>query len=202
MEEKKKVGLSSIEWILSIMGIILLLLVIVLPPVFRVVFKEEVQEENNNNSNIQENLNTEEKTTIDDTSYTKITCTKQESTSNYIETVNVVLAHQNNLLKILTTTSVKTYLLDTKESENLFAEAKLACSNISDQYYQVTGYSHSCNTSVDAVHVTQKYDLNNFQSTLVNNQDGTTTQLQTAYSLDQNVEDIKMSLVNDGYTCQ
>ena len=66
----------------------------------------------------------------------------------------------------------------------------------------MVGYSYTCNSSEDAVHITQKYDLNSFQSTLVNNQDGTTTQLQSAYVLDQSIEEIKMALVNDGYTCQ
>ena len=113
MDEKKKVGLTSVEWIISIIGIIFLTLVIVLPPVFRVVFKEEIKEPNNS---IQDDLIVEETEAIDDSNYPKVTCTKQNTTSDYIESVNVVLAHQNNLLKILTTTSVKTYMLATKES--------------------------------------------------------------------------------------
>ena len=42
MDDKK--GLSIVEWLFSIIGIIFFLCLIILPPVFRVVFKEKPQE--------------------------------------------------------------------------------------------------------------------------------------------------------------
>ena len=45
MKNEVKVGLTGLDWALSIGGIILLLCVIILPPVFRATFKDDKKEE-------------------------------------------------------------------------------------------------------------------------------------------------------------
>ena len=51
MEKEKKVGLTPLNWILSIAGIIFFTLFIVLPPMFRAFIKEDSGITNNNTGN-------------------------------------------------------------------------------------------------------------------------------------------------------
>ena len=192
--EKKK-GMSLVDWVLSIGAIIVLVLLIVLPPVFRVVFEEEKPADNNTKPDV---VDTTKK--FDDSMHTKINCLKQENLSGYVRVRNITLAYDENTLKKWTDATVDTYLLDSKENENLFAEARLQCSN-KDIYNNISGFYYSCNTLDNAVEVTKKYDLDVFN--IVTLKDGDKDIIVSSeYLLNQNVEEIKLNLVNSGYTCQ
>jgi len=159
MNENKKVGLTTLNWFLSISGIIILSLFIILPPVFRTVFKEEVI--------IEENEPVEEKEPvqnngIDDTNYLKVTCTKQNPLVDYNETSQIILSHENNALRILTINSNRTYL-NTKESESAYTDSKLLCSSNKDVLSSISGFNYNCDITDTNINETIKYDLAVFE---------------------------------------
>lgn len=197
----KKVGLSKLEWILSIFGIILLVLLIVLPPVFRVVFEEENPVDTKPKPEEKDNQIKKE-AEIDDSAYNKVTCIKQVPNASYVEVSSIILSTDNGLLKVYTESMVNTYYLNSKDSDSLYTEAKLECTNVSDSFYQVKGLNYSCSSSEDSVSFTKKYDLARFTPTTVTNKVNNSISFNSSYVLDQNVEEIKNLLVTDGYTCQ
>lgn len=197
----KKIGLSKLEWTLSILGIVLLLLLMILPPVFRIVFEEELPDVKPATPDVKDDTIKKEPE-IDDSSYTKISCMKQTPNASYVEVSSIILSADNELLKVYTDSVVNTYYLNSKDSESLYAEAKLECSNVSDNFYQVGGLNFNCSSSEDTVSFTTKYDLSKFVPTTVINKENKQTKFESSYVLDQNVEEIKASLITDGYTCQ
>lgn len=200
MEKKEKVGLSRLDWILSISGIILLSMVIVLPPLFRVVFEEKIEVPDENNQIVEDTDTTEIK--INDDKYVKVMCMKQVTNPDYIENLVVTLAHENQSLKVLTEDIIYTYLVNTKDGESLYAEAKLACTNITEDFKTVAGFNYSCDVKDDSVQITKKYDLADFQPTSVVDYQGTVIQLVSPFIFDQSTAEITTSLTSQGYTCQ
>ena len=202
MENKQKVGLSKSDWILSIGGIILLTLLIVLPPIFRIVFEEEKQPAVDSNDTIVETTPSNREEEISDSIYSKITCINQLTHPEYIENSTIIIAHENNMLKVLTEDTTNTYLLNSKESESMYTQEKLACNNLPDVFHQIKGYNYSCNVSETSVQTTKKYDLNKFKPITVNDHEGVSTSITTLYSINQSTTDIITSLTSEGYTCE
>ena len=200
MENNKKIGMSTLKWILSITGIILLILLIILPPIFRIIFEEEYIVDNENSNKIEEIPSNKEE--VEDNNYAKITCIKQTTYPEYIDNSIVVLAHDNNLLKVLTEDIPHTYLLDSKNSESMYTEEKLSCNSIDDSIYQITGFNYSCQATIDSIQTSKKYDLNKFEPTSVTTKDGEILEIKSSFILNQDIADITTSLTSEGYTCQ
>lgn len=196
MENKEKVGMTTLNWILSILGIILLVILMALPPIFRVVFEEEPEIENKP-SNVVEETKPNEQDKIDDTNYTKVTCMKQTTYEEYIENSILILAHNNQQLKILTEDITHTYLLNSKESESKFTEEKLNCKN-KEEYDSIKGFNYSCSSTNDSIDTIKKYDLNTFNNATNQLENG----INPSFILDQNITEITTSLISEGYTCK
>lgn len=196
MENKEKVRMTTLNWILSILGIILLIILMALPPIFRVVFEEEPIIENKPSNEVQE-IKPSEQDKIDDTMYTKVTCMKQTTYAEYIENSILILAHDGEQLKVLTEDITNTYLLDSKESENLYTEAKLNCKN-KVEYDSIKGFNYSCSSTTDSIDTIKKYDLSVFNNTVDQLENG----IKPSFILDQNVTEITTSLTSEGYTCK
>lgn len=194
MENKEKIGMSTFNWIASILGIVLLIILMALPPIFRVVFEEEPVVENKPSNEVEEKSLKED--LIDDTMYTKVTCIKQTTYTEYIENLILILAHDSEQLKVLTEDITHTYLLDSKDSESKYAEEKLACKN-KPEYDAITGFNYSCSTTTDSVETTKKYDLNTFN----NAPNQSISEINSLFILDQNITEITDSLISEGYTC-
>lgn len=196
MENKEKVGMTTLNWILSILGIISLIILMALPPIFRVVFEEEPEIENKP-SNVVEETKPNGQDKIDDTNYTKVTCMKQTTYEEYIENSILILAHNSEQLKILTEDITHTYLLNSKESESKYTEAKLNCKN-KEEYDSIKGFNYSCSSTTDSIETIKKYDLNTFNNTTNQLENG----INPSFILDQNITEITTSLTSEGYTCK
>ena len=188
-----KEGMRTIDWVMAICSIMVLLLFIILPPVFRVIFVEETPPK-------MEQANTLTNPTFDDSMYSKVSCLKQETLEDSIKIRNIVFAVRDNALKMWTDATTYTYWLDSKENENLFAQASLKCDN-QNLYQNILGFYYDCYTSENTIRITKKYDLSKFQTTTINDQ-GQDIVLSSEYAFDQDVEAIKTSLSRVGYTCQ
>ena len=184
MEKENKKYLSTLEWILSISGIVLLTILIVLPPVFRVVFKEK-----------------DNKEIVDELEVKTLMCTKYHY---YAEN-----AYNNDSIRIsYYKDKVRTYNVRQEKKysaiEN-YDDFKQKAGLLSNAYDQVDGISFRVNT-IDAdlqVITTEECDLTVFKSTIVtlpdNNED---YKINAIYTSKDSVSEIRADLENDGYICR
>lgn len=197
MNENKKIELTTLNWVLSIGGIILLSLFIILPPVFRTVFKEEVIVEQKEPAEEEVPV---QNNGIDDSNYSKITCVRQIVQADYGENNEVILAHENNLLRVYTINSNSNYSLNTKENESLFTDSKLACTNNKQSLTNIVGFNYNCDVTENSINETVKYDLSIFE--VSNLPTDKSTLFSPSYTFNQDVTAVMNLLINDGYTCQ
>lgn len=190
MESKQKVGMTKLNWILSIGGIIILLVLIALPPVFRIVF-EEKENVNTSKDNIKpdDTSNKPDTSDIDDTNLSKVICMIQTTDDDYIENYTITLAHQDKLLEMFTEDITHTYLFDSKESESKYAQGKLACNTTNTN---ANGLLYTCRATDDTIQTIKKVDLSK----------ATSADSKISLTYHQNIDDITTNLTNSGYTCQ
>jgi len=185
MKEKEKIGLSTLEWILSIVGILVLCCLIVLPPVFRVVLKEEKVEED----------------IPDQIDILTLTCTK----NNYYS--GSVRKNDTYTIKYYKD-KVRTYTI---KSESIFTdtvpydEEKQKQGRLSTAYSLVEGINYTVNPNDAELKITteEDCDLSVFKSTTVTLPGDTIeTKINSVYTTKDSVEQIRIDLEDEGYTCK
>lgn len=145
MEKEKKVGLTPLNWVLCIAGILFLMTFIVLPPMFRAFIKEE---NNNNNS-----VNNTQPTPNNTSSVTSITtiCTK-----SVLEDEEYRIVTENDVNKIIAYTITSDYLetdiLNSCEQEEL-------------NFINSTGLYNSCQITEGKKVITHRITLPDYQET-------------------------------------
>lgn len=183
--EKEKVGITTKNWILSIMGIIIFLCFIILPPVFRTFLKEEVKEE-------VINPNIPVVTT---------TCYKEQILGqNYIDNVTLTFTHQDNKLKYVNKKTNRTYqeTLIYEQEKQTYGKLVTAFSIINGLDYTVTPEDNS-----SLILISENYDLSSFQaSVIVIPGEDKTTEIKSDYQYNESFNTILSSLKNNGYVCK
>lgn len=183
--KEKKYGLTAIEWILSIVGMIILTCVIIIPPIFRVTFKEEEKE-----PEIPEQV-----------VVGTIECVKtniRTADYRYTELLNITYANDNiqrysiNQVRIYND-SVK-YLAD----KQLFGKYTAAFAILSGYKYSVEPDDNTYTLIVD-----EEFNLDDFKNTTITIPGDTEkTEVKTTYTRKDLIETVKNNLISNGYTCQ
>lgn len=182
--KQEKVGLTTMNWILSIGGIILLSLFIILPPVFRVVFKEaeKPQEE------------------IKEYPMITTTCYKENiQTDTTTDVVTYIFQHKNNELKSYTKTTKKSYL-----DPNIYDTDKQSFGRLVTAFSVLSGYNYTVTPSEeeDYLLVQENYDLAVFKSTMIVIPGNTEpTSVSSEYLFNQSINEMENELTVDGYFC-
>ena len=171
--KEEKVGLTTMNYILSIGGILLLSLLIILPPTFRVLFKAETEKPQEEVKN-----------------YPIVTTT---------DTITYIFQHKNNELKSYTKTTKKNYIdpnvYETDKQD--FGRLVTAFSILSGYNYAVTP-----NDEENYLSVQENYDLEIFKATMIVIPGNTEpTSVASDYLLNQKINEIENSLTSDGYLC-
>lgn len=182
--KEEKIGLTTTNWILSILGILLLSSLIILPPIFRVVFKEEEKQE------IKDEIIIE-----------KITCEKKNIISaTYREDINLVFYYYKDRIRTYSKSASRTY-----NDYILYESDKQKFGRYVTNFSLLTGYTYSIDPDdeMPAISISEEYDLGVFKSTTITipgeNEEVTVT---TAYTNEDSMNKIKNDLINDGYTCK
>lgn len=201
---KKIMGLSILQWILCVGGILILSSFIVLPPVFRTVFERPAEEQNgmdNPDNYIPSDPGSSSGNLIDDSQYDRIICTyNDETNTDYRDSLGILLFHEDNQLRIVSETLNRVYPLDTNDNEEKFAEAQRVCQEIPDSYHQVKGFNYECSTGGNSIYVVKKFDLSSFDPDSVSVSDQ--EEIETSYTLNQDVLEIASQLELAGYVCE
>ena len=182
--KEQKVGLTTKNWILSILGILLLLCVIVLPPVFRIFFEEEeVLPE--------PDLGEPIVTTI---------CSKDGLENvDYVDGEILTFEHQNLKVKQFTKKTNRIY-----NDPLVYQQNKQSYGVLVTAFSIITGYDYSAtpNDDMSSINIIESYDLNNFKdTTVVIPGDTESTSISSSYQLDSSITTIKEELVANGYVC-
>lgn len=182
--KEEKIGLTTTNWILSIVGILLLSCLIVLPPIFRVVFKEE-----------------EKKEIKDEIIIEKLTCEKNNIISGtYAEDINLVFNYYNDNIRSYSKSASRTY-----NDYVLYENDKQKFGRYVTNFSLLTGYTYSIdpNDETLAISISEEYDLSIFKSTTITipgeNEEVT---VASTYTSEDSMNKIKNDLINDGYTCK
>lgn len=182
--KKEKIGLTTTNWILSILGIILFSCFIILPPVFRVVFKEEA------------------KTPEEETVYPNITtiCYKDKiSGIEYIDNEKISFQHQNSKIKQITKEISRKY-----NDPLIYQQKKQSYGVLVTAFSIISGYSYSItpNDNDANIQIIETYDLTYFTPTMiVVPGDTEPTSIKSDYELDESIINIKEKLTASGYYC-
>ena len=183
--KEEKVGLTPIELALSIAGIVFLLCLIVLPPVFRVAFKEEKKEED---------IPTQAK-------IKKMTCTKSNYYEEDVKTNSTyVIMHYKD--------RVRTYSVKIEKTFNdpaPYDTVKQDVGKLATAYGLVEGINYNVNPSdQDLKIITEEdCDLAVFKSTSVSLPgEENEIKINSLYSTKDSVEQIKIDLEHEGYSCK
>lgn len=183
--KKQKIGLTTTNWILSILGILVLSSFIILPPVFRTYMKEKVA--------VEEPPKQEKK--IGST-----TCRNENLiNSNYVDNVTLLFTHQDGKIQGFTRNTIRTYIdpLVYQEEKSIYGKYVTAFSIISGYEY---GATPGDDTSSLQIH--EQYDLAIFKPTTITIPgDENPTAITTDYEFNTNITTIKDYLATNGYTC-
>ena len=182
---KEKVGLSTIEWILSITGILVLSCLVILPPVFRVFLKENKPQED----------------IPRDIDIKTLVCSKK----NYYS--GVVRKNDTYTIKYYKD-KVRTYNI---KLESIYTDPipyddeKQKEGRLSTAYNLVEGISYTVNPNDAALKITteEDCDLSVFKSTTVTLPgDEVETKINSVYTTKDSVEQIRRDLQTEGYICE
>lgn len=183
--KEQKVGLTTTNWILSILGILVLSCFIILPPVFRNFLKEEVVEEP-----------PKEEVIVGTT-----VCQNQSiPATDYTDNVTLTFTYENQKIKGVIKNTVRTY------SDSLvYQERKLTYGKLVTAFSIISGYEYSATPEDDtsSVLINEEYDLANFKpTTIVVPGDENPTAITTDYQLNDDISKVKEYLISNGYTCR
>lgn len=183
--KQEKVELTTMNLILSIIGILLLTLVIILPPIFRVVFKEDEKPKDD---------------IIVDYPTLTTTCYKENiETDTSIDNETYIFQYKNNMIKSYTKSITKKY-----SDPNNYEIEKQSFGRLVSAYSVLDGYNYTVNPNDEASSLTiqENYDLSIFQSTMiVIPGSDTPTEVTPHYFLNTVITDIEEELTTSDYLC-
>ena len=182
--KKEKIGLTPMNWVLSILGILLLSCLIILPPVFRVVFKEEEKEDFQTEITIE-----------------KLICEKKNIVSEqYTEDSVLTFYYYND--------NIRTYSKNTNRTYNdqiLYENDKQQFGRYVTAFSLLSGYVYSIDPDDEefVININEEYDLGLFNSTIITLPgDSEEVTVTSTYSKEDSMNQIKTDLTNNGYTCK
>jgi len=182
--KEQNVGLTSKDWILSILGIIILSCLIILPPLFRTFIKEEVT-----NDPVQQ-----------DEVIVTTTCKNENITAiDYNDNETIIFNHKNQKIQGFSKTTIRTYL-----DPMVYQEEKLRYGKLVTALSIIDGYEYGATLEDDnsSVNIQEKYDLVNFKpTTVLVPGDEHPTAITTSYQLNDDISKVKNYLSANGYTC-
>lgn len=178
MEEKKKVGMSGLNWFLSIIGILFFVSFIVLPPIFRSFIDEEVGEEPN--TNVVESPSPTSDSSVDKQVNTIKICTK------YGDRVDnsYLIQSQNDVILMFAQTDTTHYLEGEDFSSNCDFESSL--------YQNIPGFYHACRVEGNDMIVESRVQID----------DKIPENIPISYDLTQKASELEQQLVTNGFTCE
>lgn len=183
--KEEKVGLTTMNYILSIGGILLLSLLIILPPTFRALFKAETEKPQEEVKNYP---------------IVTTTCHKENiETNTTTDTITYIFQHKNNELKSYTKTTKKNYI-----DPNVYETDKQDFGRLVTAFSILSGYNYAVtpNDEENYLSVQENYDLEIFKATMIVIPGNTEpTSVASDYLLNQKINEIENSLTNDGYLC-
>lgn len=182
--KEEKVGLTTINWVLSIVGIIILLSLIILPPVFRIVFKEEIKEKE------------KEYATIG-----TLICQKDAiQNEKYNDNEVLIINYKNNSIENYNVRTERKYI-----DPNVYGLDKETYGRYTTAFNEVNGYKYITNFNDDTstVIISSEYDMKNFLPTTITIETITEpVAVVNHHLLGDNLEITNTNLTTNGYTCE
>jgi len=182
--KKEKIGLTPMNWFLSILGIILFSCIIILPPVFRVVFKEEVI------------IEIPEEVVIE-----KLTCSKDKITATgHTKDITYNFSYFDDTIQTYSKETVYNYT-----DYVLYDANKQTFGRYTGAFNILSGYEYLMepNDVTYVLTVTEDYDLTLFKNTTITIPGDTEeTKVTSMYNITDSMKQVKSNLIKSGYSCK
>ena len=186
MKKEKKIGLTLVNWILSILGILLFASFIILPPVFRVVFKKEVKEPE----------------PVEEIVIVNMTCTRNSYTVNdHLEDNVVKITYAKDSLLKYSKRTVQNF----KNNTTAYEQEINKQGRLTAAYMLVDGVEYNVSPQVSELKiiVEENYDLDKFKEESVTSPDSEeVVEVKSEYKKGDSANGIISSLTSNGYNCQ
>jgi hypothetical protein len=183
--KKENLGITPLDWILSIFGIIVLLCLIVLPPVFRVAFKEKVKPIDDDQPVVE-----------------YMTCSKENFVyDGHMTNDTIEFAYINNRISKYTRKTEMTFTDIVSYQQVKEEYGKIA----NDYSFIKNGVSYVVNADDGTlkIKVEQEFNLGTFQNTEITIPgDDTPKQITSDYTRNDLVSNIKTDLTDAKYICK
>lgn len=144
--------------------------------------QQEEDKKNNPTTNVEEKL-------------TELTCTLTDNNSSNYQLTTIQKFEYNKNNQVITSSYISKYVFSTIDST--YQTLKDKCNNDSLKYISREGYTMSCSYSDDSIEVGDTFELETFKT--IN--DGATV-IKSNATYQQDINDIKNNLINQGYNCE
>ena len=183
--KKEKLGITPVDWILSILGILVLSCFVVLPPLFRIVFKKNVKP-------------------IDDAPVVveQMICTKNNFvTDGHMTNDSIDFTYMKDVISKYTRTTEMSF-----DSVDTYEQMKQEYGKLATAYsFAGAGVNYVVNADDGTlkIKISEDFNLGSFQPTTVTIPgDDHETQIVSEYTRDDLVSNIKADLIDAKYTCK
>ena len=183
--KKEKLGITPVDWTLSIFGILVLTCLVVLPPVFRVVFKKTVKP-------------------IDDAKVVveNMTCTKNNfMVDGHMTNDTIEFTYMNDKISKYTRKIEMSF-----ESVDSYEQVKKDYGKLATAYSFIRNgvtYVVNADDGTLKIKVEEDFNLGIFQPTSITIPgDSEETQVTSEYTRNDLVSNIKVDLTDSKYTCK
>lgn len=184
--KNEKIGITPIDWALSIFGILVLACFIILPPVFRIAFKEKAKIVNPDQP-VVENM----------------TCSKNNFVTNgYITSDSIKFTYIGDKINVYSRKIDMSFdeLESYEQQKQEYGRAANMYSFVKDKGVKYTVTPDDGNLKIK---VEEEFNLGSFQPTSVTIPGDTEeTQITSEYSRNDSVKEIKADLTASGYSCK
>ncbi len=171
MEKQTKIGMSGLNWFLSILGILIFLSFLVLPPVFRNFLEEEDSTPSPSPSS----------TSVPSQPVSMITTCKRTDVSGEEE---YILSSTDDVLEMLAQTK-------TIYHEVVTEEVVTACNQNVEMYQNIPGFYYSCLIDGNNEVVEARVQLSEYNF----------SEIPISYPLNDSATALKSMLITDGFQC-
>lgn len=199
-----KLKITTGQWVLCILGIIILTLIAVLPPVLRILIpKDEYIESNVNQTPSPSTTITASPNPTDEIKQTGVlVCSKRESdTTGYTNNIEKSIQYSDNKVHTVINSYIENYVVAGSTNQEARDMKKSSCEKTSTTYMGIIGYTKVCTVDNETQFTTNEiFDLNSFKDIDLQTPNGI-EKIMSSIKLNDDIKEIKKTLEESSYIC-
>jgi len=199
-----KLKITTGQWILCILGIVILTLIAVLPPVLRILIpKDEYIEGNVNPTPSPSPTITSSPSPTGEIKQTGVlVCSKRESdTTGYTNNIEKSIQYSDNKVHTVINSYIENYVVAGSTNQEARDMKKASCEKTPTTYMGIAGYTKVCTVDNETQFTTNEiFDLNSFKDIDLQTPNGI-EKIMSSIKLNDDINEVKKTLEESAYVC-